>query len=68
MTDATIVAPPKLKFWDTALYTLISSTGIRWIAVAAAEQSHPRTSYVVPAPQQRRRRAIQAEIISQHCH
>src|ERR1700761_4509665 len=36
MTDATVAAPPKLKFWDTALYTLISSTGIRWIAVAAA--------------------------------
>jgi amino acid transporter len=36
MTDATVVAPPKLKFWDTAFYTLIISTGIRWIAVAAA--------------------------------
>ena len=36
MTDATIAAPQKLKFWDTALYTLAVGTGIRWIAVAAA--------------------------------
>jgi amino acid transporter len=36
MTDATTAAPPKLKFWDTAFYTLVISTGIRWVAVAAA--------------------------------
>ncbi|HEY1963045.1 MAG TPA: APC family permease [Rhizomicrobium sp.] len=37
MTD--LAAPPpkqKLKFLDTALYTLAVGTGIRWIAVAAA--------------------------------
>jgi amino acid transporter len=35
----TATAPPakqKLKFLDTALYTLVIGTGIRWIAVAAA--------------------------------
>ncbi len=36
MTDAVPAAPPKLKFLDTALYTLAVGTGIRWIAVAAA--------------------------------
>jgi len=36
MTDATVAAPPKLKFWDTALYMLATGLGIRWIAVAAA--------------------------------
>jgi amino acid transporter len=36
MTDATVAAPPKLKFWDTALYMLAVGLGIRWIAVAAA--------------------------------
>ncbi|MBI3676307.1 MAG: APC family permease [Proteobacteria bacterium] len=29
-------APPKLKFLDTALYSLAIGTGMRWIAVAAA--------------------------------
>ena len=36
MTDATIAAPPKLKFLDIALYMFVTSIGIRWIAVAAA--------------------------------
>jgi amino acid transporter len=36
MTDATIAAPQKLKFLDTALYMLATGLGIRWIAVAAA--------------------------------
>ncbi|HEX3943011.1 MAG TPA: APC family permease [Rhizomicrobium sp.] len=36
MTDATVAAPEKLKFWDAAFYTLAVGTGIRWIAVAAA--------------------------------
>lgn len=35
MADA-VAAPPKLKFLDTALYTLAIGTGMRWIAVAAA--------------------------------
>ena len=36
MTDATVAAPPQLKFLDTALYMLATGLGIRWIAVAAA--------------------------------
>src|SRR4051812_16559228 len=37
MTDpAASSSKPKLKFLDTALYTLAVGTGIRWIAVAAA--------------------------------
>jgi amino acid transporter len=36
MPEAAADAKPKLKFLDTALYTLAVGTGIRWIAVAAA--------------------------------
>ena len=36
MSNAVSPAKPKLKFLDTALYTLAVGTGIRWIAVAAA--------------------------------
>lgn len=36
MSEAASPAAQKLKFFDTALYTLAVGTGIRWIAVAAA--------------------------------
>lgn len=37
MTEAMLAAPPKLKFVDAVLYTLAIGTGLRWVAVAAAD-------------------------------